>query len=226
MSSVHTQTPENIMNKSLALIVTVAAASLSIGCAADPAGSEGSEATGTDDVVQFTADSTYTAVWDEKSCKVEVEDPEGDSVSNAACKSSSPELTLGLWSGDLRERATLTGRGGELAITDALAEHVPESAAWNTIGPKAEWRTPRGDAAHPYALILRHTYETNPDGESVKQHYLAVVKISGGDFCLAGIVEASINAKNANADARVIADAARLGSCPDKIELKTKERGE
>jgi len=78
----------------------------------------------------------------------------------------------------------------ESAFDVSVPEGTLYGTSWNTVGPKAEWRAARGArrAARgarrtarggvPHALILRHTFETNPEGPSKSQHYLAVVNVS------------------------------------------------
>jgi hypothetical protein len=206
------------MNTALTALTFVLVSCLVVGCAQDTGEDDASEGGSEQNFTQFVADSSFTDLWSE-SCKTVSESDESDATT-VECPSSSPAYRLSLFSGDLRERATLVGPGNsEHAI--APFELVAEGAQWNTLGPKAEWRSRQGDAAKPYALILRHVFE-NPETHK-KQHYLVVTKIVGGNMCLAGIVEASANAKNANVLARNIADASRTKEqCPAKIAITTR----
>jgi hypothetical protein len=199
-------------------LVSTMALGLSVfvaGCAAD-ASSEDDPATGTDDVVQFRPDSTYTSV--EEGCKVIEEGEEAATDECAGPKGSG--LKLEIWNGDLRMRAAIVGRNKPFAID--VPDRVPFGASWNTVGPKAEWRTPQGKSSEPYALILRHAFEMDPENPGKNQHYLGVVKIAEKNMCLVGIVEASKNSANANTIARKIADDARIQGCPKTVSITTK----
>jgi hypothetical protein len=126
---------------------------------------------------------------------------------------------------DLRQRATIVapkGSGKSAKFAIELHEDLEFGGSFNEVGPNAEWRTKQGDTT-PYALILRHAFDKNPEnGKAGKQHYLAVVKISGDKMCLAGWVEASKNSANANTIARKIADDARIQRCPKTVSITTK----
>jgi hypothetical protein len=225
------------MNRPQSLVTVSAVAALAsmlaAACAAPTSGSAAGEETSADEIQQHRPDSTYTdVVFGSGACKeIPLPGEEGELATEWECKGSGPDYKLALHEGDLRMRATLIGPGGAEHAIDPYAV-IPQGAHFNTIGPKAEWRTKQGDAAHPYALILRHVFEApsseeeagDPNASWTKHHYLAVTKIDGSTACLVAVVEASKNSANANVLARNAADAARTRPCPDpeQVTLVTK----
>jgi hypothetical protein len=161
--------------------------------------------------------SSYTNTVGD-ACKVTV-DEEIDS-SESLCKGAG-DYSVRIFDGDLRQRAILEGAGAELELSEQVARIVPEGAAWNTVGVKAEWRSLKDKIDEPFALILRHTFEgPQEDGVATKDtSYLAVVKVNGAASCVAAVIEATGNA-SANVQAREAADATRGQVCPSKIEVQ------
>jgi hypothetical protein len=192
-----------------------------VACSSESGQDEGSTS---DEVGKFVADSTYTNNHDDTNCKVTETGPEDEEPWQVEECNGTGEFRTRIFSGDLREYVTILGPNGSEYDIPMMAS-VPEGYGWSYIGPKTEWRTPRGQAQKPYAQILRHIYELPQDDgiTTKKQHYLAVTKLNGAAPCLYGIVEASKASGTANQTARDLADAARLApECPQTVEITRK----
>jgi hypothetical protein len=146
--------------------------------------------------------SVYTELNTEKDCTTFAVNVEGGEFANLACNGYGGYPVL-IYSADLRE-SIFYGfpKGGDL-------QPAWESfAAFNSAGPKIEWRVSRdGDRTIPFATIHRWSVSDPEDPE--KQVEVLVVEkigqIGEQDGCAVGLVLATGNAK-ANETARKIAD--------------------
>ncbi len=86
------------------------------------------------------------------------------------------------------------------------------SAAFSSVGAKAEWRVVRskGKTVTPMALIVRYYVSENPDDSSILTSYLVVSKITKNEICITNVVKSSANA---NTKARKLADASAIEPC-------------
>jgi hypothetical protein len=149
--------------------------------------------------------SVYTELDANEDCTVFAaagEEGEGD-WANLVCTGYSGYPVI-IYSADLRESVFY----GFPPAGD-LAPAWESFAAFNSAGPKIEWRVEMdGDRALPFATIHRWFVSNDPDDAEKKTEVLVVAKlgqIAERDGCAVGLVVASGNPK-ANETARKIAD--------------------
>lgn len=148
--------------------------------------------------------SVYTELDAEKDCTVfaAAEEGEGD-WANLVCTGYSGYPVI-IYSSDLRESVFY----GFPPAGD-LAPAWESFAAFNSAGPKIEWRIQMdGDRALPFAAIHRWFVSNDPDNPEKKTEVLVVAKVgqlAERDGCAVGLVVATGNPK-ANETARKIAD--------------------
>ena len=148
--------------------------------------------------------SVYTEINPDKDCTVfaSAEEGEGD-WANLVCTGYRGYPVI-IYSADLRESVFY----GFPPAGD-LAPAWESFAAFNSAGPKIEWRVDMdGDRALPFATIHRWSVSNDPDNPEKKTEVLVVAKvgqIAERDGCAVGLVVANGNPK-ANETARTIAD--------------------
>jgi hypothetical protein len=148
--------------------------------------------------------SEYTDLDAAKHCTVfaAAEEGEGD-WANLVCAGYRGYPVI-IYSADLRESIFY----GFPPAGD-LAPAWESFAAFNSAGPKIEWRIEKdGDRTLPFATIHRWSVNDDPDDPEQKTEVLVVAKVSQvaeRDGCAVGLVVATGNPK-ANETARNIAD--------------------
>jgi hypothetical protein len=148
--------------------------------------------------------SVYTEINPDKDCTVfaSAEEGEGD-WANLVCTGYRGYPVI-IYSADLRESVFY----GFPPAGD-LAPAWESFAAFNSTGPKIEWRVVgEGSQAIPFATIHRWFVSNDPDDPEKKTEVLVVAKvgqIAERDGCAVGLVVATGNPK-ANETARKIAD--------------------
>jgi hypothetical protein len=148
--------------------------------------------------------SEYTDLGADRHCTVfaAAEEGEGD-WANLVCDGYRGHPVI-IYSADLRESIFY----GFPPAGD-LAPAWESFAAFNSAGPKIEWRIEKdGDRALPFATIHRWFVSNDPDDPEQKTEVLVVAKVgqlAERDGCAVGLVVATGNPK-ANEMARKIAD--------------------
>jgi hypothetical protein len=156
--------------------------------------------------------SVYTDLDAENGCTTFAAAGEGEGDwANLVCTGYSGYPVI-IYSADLRESVFY----GFPPAGD-LAPAWESFAAFNSAGPKIEWRIEmNGDRALPFATIHRWFVSNDPDSPEKKTEVLVVAKvgqIAERDGCAVGLVVATGNPK-ANETARKIADEqARYFAC-------------
>ncbi len=85
------------------------------------------------------------------------------------------------------------------------------SNGFSSLGDKAEWRVQKaGKKATPIALIVRFNVSEDPEKPEKTTSYLVVSKITASEICVTDVVKP---AKDANQQARTLADAAASKAC-------------
>ena len=115
---------------------------------------------------------------------------------------------LELLEGDIRQTINIVApKGGKYELN--LWSVV--SPAFSSVGEKAEWRVIRtGKKIQPIALIVRYNAAENPAKPKQNTSYLVVAKITANAACVTDVVKPE---KNANANARQLADASAAKPC-------------
>jgi hypothetical protein len=120
-----------------------------------------------------------------------------------------------IWEGDLRN---FVGFG---EAPPAQCASMQTFFAFNTLGPKVEWRVESGK---PFATILRWMTNRGDETPDAKQDWLVVTKVDGRDGCHAAYIDATL--PNANELAREAADnVARTFKCEKDTPPVTAKRG-
>jgi len=146
--------------------------------------------------------SAYTEINAETSCSTFALNEEGGEFANLVCNGYKGYPVF-IYSGDLRE-SVFYGfpPGGDLAPA------WESFGAFNSTGPKIEWRIEKTGAQEiPFATIHRW-FVSNPEDSSVQTEVLVVEKVGSileRDGCAVGLVVATGNPQ-ANDTARKIAD--------------------
>lgn len=109
-----------------------------------------------------------------------------------------PGLPVHVWEGDLRFTVAF---GAEPESQCAMQQTFP---AFNSLGPRVEWRLAGGK---PFATILR--WQLSKDETGGTESWLVVTRLGGPDTCQVGYVEGSL--PDANAVARRLADETARG---------------
>ncbi len=148
--------------------------------------------------------SVYTELDADEDCTVFAAAGEGEGDwANLVCTGYSGYPVI-IYSADLRESLFY----GFPPAGD-LAPAWESFAAFNSAGPKIEWRVEMdGDRALPFAAIHRWFVSNDPDSPEKKTEVLVVAKVgqlAERDGCAVGLVVATGNPK-ANETARKIAD--------------------
>jgi hypothetical protein len=120
-----------------------------------------------------------------------------------------------IWEGDLRN---FVGFG---EAPPAQCASMQTFFAFNTLGPKVEWRL---DDGKPYATILRWMTNRGDETPDAKQDWLVVSKVNGRDGCHVAYIGAEM--PDANALARKAADElAKNFDCEKDTPPVTAKRG-
>jgi hypothetical protein len=143
--------------------------------------------------------SVYTSL-DEKHCKSVKGDPkEKNVIYNGVCP--------GVGSYKLKIAASEEHQWIGLVAPSGKEFFVgTQSASYNFLGKKAEWRVRNG---RPLALIVRYNL-MNPEADKVGTSLLVVSKVSRTKTCVTDIVDPS---KTQNEQARKLADSAGSRPC-------------
>lgn len=142
-------------------------------------------------------DSIYTDLASSKCKTTELNEDEGWSVQ--LCRGAFG-YDLEVTEGDLRQSVTVIGPGGK---RHELNFPTLVSAAFSSVGEKAEWRFREEDGKRePFALIIRFNASEDAEDSSKVTSYLTVSKITEDEICLTDIVKP---VRNANEQARELA---------------------
>lgn len=207
------------LKKTLTKIFGMAALALMIfACGQDAGAAYDSPNSNSEQTAQIS--SVYTDIT-EKNCKtIEAFSDEGGGYIGECPGVGGYKLEI--LEGDLRQSINVIAPSGKKSELN-LWSNV--STAFSTLGEKAEWRvTGKGKTARPLALIVRFNAAQNPEKPEKKTSYLVVAKITGETACLTDIVDPS---KNANVEARRLADASAVKPClGDRSEHAGESSGE
>ncbi len=152
-----------------------------------------------------STDSLYSNLSADYCKTIEVEQETGDSVQRCPGVAGHSLLVQDY---DARQSVTILTPDGQ---QHPLRYPSVITAAFSTVGKKAEWRVKRKDGkVVPIALIVRVYAHENPASPSEKTSYLAVAKIMAEKICVTKRVKAGARA---NEEARRAADASVTQAC-------------
>lgn len=114
-----------------------------------------------------------------------------------------------IWEGD----RSFVGFG---KMAPAQCASMQTFGAFNSLGPRVEWRMRDGK---PFATILRWLTETNTGGKSVKQNWLVVTKLGDKDACHIAYIDTKYADTNEVARQRADERAAAFDCAKDMPEI-------